>query len=144
MTASRQRPRHADVDAAKEVGVAACDESWKALRDECPVAWFEEFGGFWTVAKYADGVRVLQDHVTFSAARHHPGVLSTAIPPTPAPWPLIPEELDPPDSIAYKRLLAGLLSPGAVEKMHPIIANWVSFYIDQFIEAYLMMADEPA
>ena len=39
---------------------------YSKLRSECPVAWSEQYGGFWVVSRYEDVAAVARDDVTFS------------------------------------------------------------------------------
>jgi len=55
-----------------------------------PVARSDQHGGFWTVSKYEDVLRVAQDWATFSSAH------GITVPSGPTSVPAIPEMVDPP------------------------------------------------
>ncbi len=102
------------------------------LRSRCPVAWSESYGGFWALTRYGDVQRVLGDAAGFSS-RHD---LSEGSPfggvtiPAP-PMRFIPVELDPPEFLAYRRLLNPIFSPPAVEALRPRMVAYTDWCIDR-------------
>ena len=133
--AATQKPTLPGLRADGPMGMAASNEAWASLRQKCPVAWAEDYGGFWILSKYDDIARVFRETETFSSARiNDPDNISVAIQPTPVPWALIPEELDMPEFRSYRRIINSMLSPAAVRAMQPRIKRWVTHYVDQFIE----------
>jgi cytochrome P450 len=108
--------------------------SFRRLREGCPVAYSEKHGGHWLLTRYDDVAAVLKDDVSFSSARP-PGSDGVAvhIPSMPAPL-NVPIELDPPESLVYRRLLHPFLSPAAVEARRPTIKAHVTRCVDAFIE----------
>lgn len=134
-------PDHASVDRTPAVGfdhlthftLADSDGQWAALRAEHPAAWTDANGGYWVVASYDAVTAAMRDWETFSSARTDPGISSLSIPDAPMPL-LLPEELDPPDWQPIRRVLAGLLSPQAAERLRPRVRHWVHHHIDAFIE----------
>jgi cytochrome P450 len=107
---------------------------YRELRERCPVAWSDHYDGFWIPTRYEDIVRIARDDATFSSARS-PGEGDTSflIPRRPSP-PQLPIELDPPESYRFRRLLNPVLSPPAVGRMAPMIAEITTECIDRFIE----------
>src|ERR1700722_7151351 len=79
-------------------------QNWPAefrqMRQECPVAWTEAHGGYWVASRYAEVVKMAQDHATFSSRktfnpetnRYEGGITYPVIPNPPA----VPIEADPP------------------------------------------------
>ncbi len=127
---TRKRPvvdfdHHApDFDASK---------TYAELRERCPVAWSEAHGGFWVVSRYEDIANVARKDDTFSSARDADGRGGIVIP----QWTTetsIPIELDPPDQTPYRTMLNHLFSAPAVETMKPMIADYTTTTIDEFIE----------
>lgn len=82
--------------------------SLDALREASPVARNTQCGGFWMINRYEDARRVLLDHETFTNATISPFNPEQKLR-------LIPQVLDPPEQIAYRRLLNPWFSPGAVK-----------------------------
>ena len=41
---------------------------YRELRNKCPVAWSNVYGGFWALFKFEDVIRVAEDAETFSVA----------------------------------------------------------------------------
>ncbi|HWG74341.1 MAG TPA: cytochrome P450 [Acidimicrobiales bacterium] len=104
------------------------------LRRTCPVAWTEAHGGFWVVSRHEDVSTVARQDATFSSGRDENGHGGIVIP----EWNTetsIPIEMDPPESVPYRRMLNALLHPRAVEHMKPMIADVTTEVIDVFIEA---------
>lgn len=108
-------------------------EAYAALRATCPVAWSESSGGFWVLSRYQDIANVARKDGIFSSARDAEGHGGIVIP----EWNTstsIPIEMDPPQQMAYRKLLNPLFSPTAVERMGPMIEEFVTRTIDAFIE----------
>lgn len=109
------------------------NEKYRELREKCPVAWSESHGGFWVLSRYPDIANVARKDDTFSSARDAQGRGGIVIP----QWTTetsIPIELDPPDQTPYRTMLNHLFSPPAVESMKPMIADYTTRTIDEFIE----------
>jgi cytochrome P450 len=66
--------------------------------------------GFWVLTRAADIRETFQRHDLFS---NNPG----GLPAKPAEYPLIPEELDPPEHTKYRRAVSGMFSPRQVSEM---------------------------
>ncbi|CAN5406287.1 cytochrome P450 [soil metagenome] len=99
------------------------------LRETCPVAYSESYGGFWVLTSYADIKMVAGDDVRFSSAqgltvpdKKNRGQRS------------IPAEMDAPDFLWFRRILHPMLSPAAVDRITPVIERFVHGAIDNVIE----------
>jgi cytochrome P450 len=105
------------------------------LRQEYPVAYSTRHGGYWVVTGAADVRRVMQDPGTFSSARDDeaPELLRTILPAVPRHF-LIPEELDPPAGIPFKKMTARIVSPNAVHRAVPLLERWTRFFMDELVE----------
>lgn len=101
---------------------------YRDLRTTCPVAWNDEYGGYWAVSKYEDIKNVALDDDTFSSAQ---GIV---IPAKLINRRAVPIETDPPDFFEYRRIVNPVLSPAAIEKIEPVIVEYVHRCIDDFIE----------
>ncbi len=123
-----------EFDVYAQDSMAGSDEAWQALREQCPVSWSPRNGGHWTVAGYEEVSAAFRDWETFSSERTDPDICSISLGPSRLPL-MVPEEADPPRWHGYRRILAELLSPGAVERLRPRVEHWVDFCIDQFIES---------
>jgi len=109
------------------------NDTYRQLRQTCPVAWSEEYGGFWILSRYEDIANVARKDAQFSSARDDEGRGGIVIP----AWTTdtsIPIEMDPPEQMIYRKMLNQLFSPGAVEKMGPMIDDIVTRTVDTFIE----------
>lgn len=89
------------------------------LRTECPVAYSERYGGFWSLTRYDDIARAALDTETFSSA-----TLAT-IPPLGGPR-RIPLESDPPEHTSIRRILQPYFNPAAVQVLEPGIRRHVT------------------
>src|SRR5579859_3426895 len=87
------------------------------LRQRCPVAWTPEHGGFWVITGYDELAKVARDDATFSSAHDLDatagGYGGITIPPPHVR--AIPIELDPPEFLAYRRLLNPPFAPAAMD-----------------------------
>lgn len=109
---------------------------YRELQRACPVAWTESHGGFWVTSTYETVARVAKDDATFTSTRTPYGGEGTpfVIPKHPGE-PQYPIELDPPESLEYRRVLNPMLSRHAVARMAPMIKDHVTRVIDRFIES---------
>lgn len=109
--------------------------SYRALREEHPVAWSDAHGGYWVLSGYDAVFEAARDDYTFSSARNSYGGegLSVVIPKTPAPF-HIPIEIDPPDFKKWRKLINPITAPAAVERMEKIVQHFVTAFIDDIIE----------
>ena len=90
---------------------------YQRLREECPVAWADEYGGFWSLTRYADVREAARQPRTFASG---------------APiiqWPdfdeQIPISLNPPEHATYRRLLNRYVSKDAMARLEPAIRGFV-------------------
>jgi cytochrome P450 len=100
---------------------------YRDLRARCPVAWNDEYGGYWAVSTYEDIKQIALDDRTFSSAQ------SIVIPPKLINRRAVPIETDPPDFFEYRRIVNPILAPAAIEKIEPTIVEYVHRCIDAFI-----------
>jgi cytochrome P450 len=88
--------------------------TYQTLRQHCPVARSEEYGGFWVLSRYDDVLASLRDPSTFSS--------SVMLIPPQDPETMVkvpPLDLDPPAHTAYRQLLLPYFSPNRVAKLEP-------------------------
>jgi len=123
-----------DFDVYAHSSREASDEAWHDLRGRCPVSWTPSNGGHWTIAGYDEVATAFREWEMFSSERADPARCAISIAHSAIPL-MLPEESDPPRWHGYRRILAELLSPGAVERMRPRVEHWVDDQIDQFIES---------
>lgn len=103
-------------------------ETLEYMRANHPVAYSEEFGGFWVVTRYEDVLRVAQDWETFSSAE------GMTVPYAPTPVPAIPEQMDPPVHRTFKRLINAYFTAAVVARHEEETRHLVNRLIDDFIE----------
>jgi cytochrome P450 len=98
------------------------------LRQACPVAHSDQWGGFWIVSKYEDVLRVVQDWETFSSAN------GITVPYFENPNITIPEQMDPPQQREFKKLINYWFRPEMVLQHEAATRRLVNSLIDEFIE----------
>jgi len=113
-------------------------ETYAELRGGCPVAHTDAHGGFSVVTRYEDIRRVLHDPKTFACGRelefgNAPGERTGGVTVPVNPVRMGMMEMDPPDSQAYRRLLAPYFSPKAIKEYRPRLAEIVSWMVDRVI-----------
>jgi cytochrome P450 len=108
-----------------------------ALR--CPVAWNENYGGFWFVTGYDAVAVAARDGDTF-AHKYEPDAPDgvdyqgeMGVPRPEGQPPLGVGEVDGPYHLALRRALTPFFSSGAIEKMRPFMEQSVQWFLDQRI-----------
>jgi cytochrome P450 len=136
-TTGRGRAQVVDFDHHSPDFAAHADERWKQLRESCPVAWSQRYGGFWVVSDYEGNHEVLKHTDRFTSERWPEGDRwgTSTIPKAGTGDPALPLELDPPAHIGVRQLLNPLLSPKAVQALTPRISYWTKHHIDAVIDA---------
>ena len=99
------------------------------LREHCPVAHSDQYGGYWMVTRYDDVMRVAQDWDTFSSAQ---GV-TVPMPPESVAM-IIPEMVDPPLHREYRKLINTYFTQSAVAQWEPGVRDIVTRLVDDVIE----------
>jgi cytochrome P450 len=109
------------------------------LRHRCPVAWNQNYGGFWFVTSYDAVAQTARDGDTF-AHKYEPNAADGVDyqgemgVPRPEGQPALGiGEVDGPYHQALRRALAPFFSPGAVQKMRPFMDQSVHWFLDQRI-----------
>jgi cytochrome P450 len=107
---------------------------WDDLREQCPIARSERWGGSWMPTRYADVFAVAHDVDTFSS--RDVGVLTLpkgdTTPQIDIPVP--PIDADPPDHTWTRRLLLPWFSHTKVAEYEPMTRALCRSLIDGFIE----------
>jgi cytochrome P450 len=88
---------------------------YQRLREQCPVARSEAWGGFWALMKHADVTAAAADSDTYITSKQNvvPKVAFTGRRP--------PLHLDPPAHTPYRRALSPLLSEKRIRRLEPVI-----------------------
>jgi cytochrome P450 len=110
-------------------------ETYAELRGRCPVAHSDLHGGFSVVTKYDDIKRVLQDPATFACGRdlEFDGTRTGGVTVPVNPVRMGMMEMDPPQSQAYRRLLAARFTAKAINAYRPRMAEIVTWVVDRVI-----------
>ena len=109
------------------------------LRQKCPVAWNENYGGFWFLTSYDAVSKTARDDATFSH-KYEPNAADGVDyqgemgVPRPEGQPALGiGEVDGPYHQALRHALAPFFSPGAVQKMRPFMEQSAHWFLDQRI-----------
>jgi cytochrome P450 len=100
---------------------------YRRLREQCPVAHSDAWGGFWALMKHADVAAAAADSSTFITSKQNvvPKVAFTGRRP--------PLHLDPPEHTPYRRALAPLLTERRLQKLEPMIRRICGELLDPLI-----------
>jgi cytochrome P450 len=86
-------------------------DTYRDLRQQCPVGHSEKHGGFWFLTRSEDIFAAEQDPETFSVA---PSML---LPAFGTDVPLIPIDIDPPEHTDYRKILLPLFTPRVIAQL---------------------------
>ena len=109
------------------------------LRQQCPVAWNENYGGFWFLSSYEAVSQTARDDDTFSH-KYEPNAANgvdyqgeMGIPRPEGQPALGIGEVDGEYHLALRHALAPFFSPGAVQKMRPFMEQQAHEFLDRRI-----------
>lgn len=102
------------------------------LRREDPVSWWDETdgAGFWAVTRYADAVRMSQDHETFTSSR---GIRLEEMDPDQLEARRTMMEYDPPEHTRLRRLVSRGFTRRVVETYEDAIRRLAADVLDEAI-----------
>jgi cytochrome P450 len=113
------------------------EEITKEMHAKCPVAWSDTYGGHWVVSGFQevfDTARradiLSNDHDPKGERRGYKGITIPATSPMQNGF----IEMDPPEQRHYRQALNAYLSPAAVARWKPFVAEVVRAAIDEKIE----------
>jgi cytochrome P450 len=95
------------------------------LRKRCPVAWSEEFGGFWALLKHDDIAAACKDPGTFSSAPQF------TVPHLDLGFPWLPLQSDPPRHGTYRAPLQPFLAKATTAALEPQLRERARALIDK-------------
>ena len=90
-------------------------EQFRALRETCPVAWSNGWGGFWALTKYDDIITVLSDPQTFTTT------IQNVVPRVATSRRRPPLHLDPPEHTPYRKAIAPLFRDARMAEWEPTV-----------------------
>lgn len=101
---------------------------WEDLRETCPVAHSDRYGGVWLPTRHEDVSAIAYDTDNFTSQSV---VVTEGRPGVPAPQGIAPPiSSDPPFHHEARRLLLPAFSPGAVEKLEPFTRDYCESLLD--------------
>src|SRR3569623_902963 len=104
-----------DFDPLQPETFDSANADYARLRDQCPVAHSDAWGGFRALMKHADVAAAAADSATFITSKQNvvPAVAFTGRRP--------PLHLDPPEHTPYRRARSQLLTERRVARYAPVI-----------------------
>ncbi len=107
------------------VPAAEMRRAYADMREQCPIAHSERFGGFDYVSRYADVREILSNSDTFTSGD---GVFipDTGVPRVP------PLEFDAPAHTTLRKMMDGPINPRAVRAFEPTIVDVANGLVDEF------------
>lgn len=121
---------HADTDwdhFDPSISAGAVRQEYANMREACPVVSSDRYGGFRFISRYDDVRTALNDAETYSSADGS-FIPASGLPPIPA------LDFDEPEHSSWRAILERPLTPAAVKKFEPVIAEVVDTLIDQFAQ----------
>ena len=114
-------------------------EMGAAARAKCPVAWSENYGGYWLVTALDEVSAMYKRPDLFSAVKDvgNPDAIYQGIQiPNASPYVTAGFlEMDPPKQLDFRRILNSYLSPAAVVKWEPLVREFTQACIDDIVES---------
>jgi cytochrome P450 len=98
------------------------------LRGHCPIARSQEYGGFWALLGYHEVLSVITDieHFTTSKQNAIPKFAFTGVRP--------PLHLDPPEHMAYRRVVNRFFTPPKMRAIAPLVRESAIDLLDPLID----------
>ena len=115
-----------DWDPTNELSIRSPEENDNQMRRKCPVAYSDQWGGFWSLFKHEDVTRAVRDTDSFKSAP------TQVWPPmnTGAPW--LPLQSDPPEHRQYRQPLVKFFRGERIHSFEPRITALTNELIDKF------------
>ena len=101
-------------------------EDYRVMHAECPVAWSDRYGGFWTLTTYEDIHAAEHDWDTYSVAP------SMILPSFATDRPLIPLDIDPPALTAYRQVLVPFFTAPKMDALVPRTTELARTLLDEY------------
>ncbi len=109
-------------------GVERLDE-YARLRESCPVAWAEDWGGYWTLTRYDDVAAAALNDAALRVGRAFiqiPDISETS--------PIIPIGINPPEHTFFRRALNRYFAAGRMAELEPNYREVVNRCLDPILE----------
>ncbi|MDI1460731.1 cytochrome P450 [Catellatospora sp. KI3] len=105
------------------------------LREDCPVAWSTAWDGFWVVTGHADVGAITRDRRFHTGYEQRDGSFQgISIPAIGQTGRLVPLELNVPESLRYRRLLAAYYTPNRVAARMAEFRQLADECLDEVVE----------
>src|SRR5215207_1887549 len=108
---------------------------FRGLRENAPVAWTDNHGGFWVVSRYEDVLELSRNPKWFLSGRDGENDLGGGVNIPSTPIKLVPTESDGRDWRRYRRVLNPMFTPAALKDMRSKVEDYADALIDRCIES---------
>lgn len=127
--AVRSRRADHDFDPQTPETFDSAHRQFRELRARCPVARSQEFGGFWAMLGYPELLEVITDISRFTTTKQNaiPAFAFTGVRP--------PLHLDPPEHMAYRRVINQFFTPPKMRAIEPKVRRCSTELLDPLIAA---------
>jgi cytochrome P450 len=95
------------------------------LREQCPVAYSDNFGGFYTLTRYSDVCQAALNHQTFRSGQQFLRMADLVT---------IPGRLNPPEHTAYRRMMNKYFAKDRVDALAPLLVRCAHEHLTPMIE----------
>jgi cytochrome P450 len=127
MTSEATRQTPPDFDALDPIFTVDPHREYARLRQQCPVARTETFGGYWLLTRYDDVRDAARNAEVFSSRD------SIVIPDVGNPVPFLPIQLDPPEHAQYRKPLQSWFSVSRLLTLEDDIRQMVTERLDPIV-----------
>jgi cytochrome P450 len=112
--------------------------AFRQMREHCPRAWSENYGGFWIASRYQDIIKILQNPAAFSAGKSFDPdtgapIGGVSIPPLPS-FRGIPQETEQSEWKGLRDFLNRRFAPKAIEERRERTQLFAAALLDLIIE----------
>jgi len=124
-------PKHHELSGAVGGGARGVQRvsEYARLRSECPVAWSNDWGGYWTAALYDDVTSITLNDELFRAGRAFIQIADIS-----DVMPVIPITLNPPEHTFYRRILNKYFTAERVRTVEPTFREYVRTCVEAIVD----------
>ncbi|MBI5031590.1 MAG: cytochrome P450 [Chloroflexi bacterium] len=103
-------------------------ETYRKMRERCPIAHSDRWGGFWALTRHADITRVASDNETFISS------IQNLVPMSPRSGvPRRPLQVDPPEHAHFRRAMNPYFETERVAVLEPTLRQLAARYLESLI-----------
>lgn len=120
--------RH-DLDPLEAETFTSAHTRYRDMREHCPVAHSETYGGFWALLRYEDVVSVLKDSDTYTTS------VQNTVPKFAFTGRRPPLHFDPPEHTAYRKIINRFFTPAKMTAIEPSVRRFAADLLEPLVSA---------